>query len=157
MRHELDREINRSARQGLQLSVCVVDFDSFKRIDDDVGQVCPDAIPALVAGILRTSVRSYDTVGRYGRHELIAILPQTSASEARQLAERLRSRLFNRPIAPPGRPFAASLGVAQWTLGATSEELLAVADGALLTSRAHGCLIVVREARSTARDPTGRR
>jgi GGDEF domain-containing protein len=35
----------------------------------------------LVAGILRTSVRSSDIVGRYGRSELIAILPQTRGTK----------------------------------------------------------------------------
>jgi diguanylate cyclase (GGDEF)-like protein len=156
MRHELDREINRSARQGLQLSVCVVDFESFKRIDDDVGQVCPDAILALVAGILRTSVRSYDTVGRYGRHELIAILPQTSASEARQLAERLRSQLFNRPSNRSGAhspPHSASRN------GPPARQARSCSPSPTVRCsprESTGCLIVVPEARSTARDPTGR-
>ncbi len=82
MRHELDREINRSARDGLRLSVCVIGLDSVRGIDDDLDHPCPNAILAPVADILRTSVRSYDAIGRYGRDELIAILPQTSASES---------------------------------------------------------------------------
>jgi diguanylate cyclase (GGDEF)-like protein len=137
MRHELDREIDRSTRDGLHLSVCVIALDSFQRIDDDLGHPCPNAILALLAGNLRTRVRSYDTLGRYGRHHLIAILPQTRASEARQLAERLRSQLSNPPISSPERPLAVSFGVAQWTPGTPSEELLAAADCALSVSTAH--------------------
>jgi GGDEF domain-containing protein len=78
LRHELDREINRSARDGLQLSVCVIALDSFKPIDDDLGHPCPNAILALVASNLRTSVRSYDTLGRYGRHQSPEAIPDTS-------------------------------------------------------------------------------
>lgn len=137
MRHELDREINRSARNGLRLSVCVIGLDRFDRVGDDLGDPCADAILAPVAHILRTSVRSYDTIGRYGRDELIAILPQTSAREAWQLAERLRSQLSNPAFASLERPLTISLGVAQWTPGTPSEELLAAADGALLASKAH--------------------
>jgi diguanylate cyclase (GGDEF)-like protein len=136
MRHELDREINRSARHGLRLSVCVIGLDRLERVDDDLGHR-PNRILELVAGILRTNLRRDDSLGRYGRHELIAILPQTGASEARQLALRLRSQLSDQPVGSLSRPLTASLGVVQWDPGAPSEELLAAADRALLASKTH--------------------
>jgi diguanylate cyclase (GGDEF)-like protein len=136
MRHELDREINRSARHGLQLSVCVIHLDGLQRIDDELGHVSHNPMLELVASILRTSVRSGDTVGRYGRDELIAILPQTRRDKARRLAERLGSELANTPTISPERPLTASLGIAQWTPGTSSEELLAAAESALLATNA---------------------
>ena len=134
-RHELDREINRSARDGLRLSVCVIDLDDF------LGHRRRNAMLALSAGIVRTNVRSCDTVGRYGGSGLVAILPQTSRNEARHVAERLRLQLANSPSAASERAPTPSLGVAQWTSGTPSEDLLAAADSALLAAKRSARLI----------------
>ena len=135
IRHELDREINRSARDGLRLSVCVIDFDDFTRVDDDPGHLRRNAMLALAAGIVRASVRSFDTVGRDGGDGLIAILPQTNRDEAQQIAARLRSQLVNSPTASFERALTPSLGVGQWGPGMPTEEVLAAADRALLAAK----------------------
>ena len=134
-RHELDREITRSARNGLRLSVCVIDLDNVKRADDDLGHRRRNAMLALAAGIVRTSVRSCDTVGRNGGDGLIAILPQTNRDEAQQIAARLRSQLVNSPAISFERALTPSLGVGHWTPGTPTEELLAAADRALLDAK----------------------
>jgi PleD family two-component response regulator len=87
---------------------------------------------------------------RYGRQRLIAILPQTSASAARQLAERLRLQLSNPPVASLERPFPVSLGVAQWTPGTPSEDLLAAAGRELSAPTPHPTLDHGPEAGRTA-------
>ena len=133
---ELDRELNRSARGGLALSVCFIDLDGFKRVDDEHGHLRGNEILALVGGILRDGVRGSDTVGRYGGDEFIAILPQTNEADARQLAHRLRSRLASTPIPSLQRSLTASIGVAQWSPGTPREDLLAAADGAQLRAKA---------------------
>ncbi len=138
-RHELDREINRSARDGLRLSVCVID------LDDGLDHRRRNAMLALAAGVVRTSVRSCDTVGRYGGGGLVAILPQTSRNEAQQVAERLRSQLANSPSASSEPALIPSLVVAQWTSGTPSEDLLAAADSARLAARRSGRPIDARD------------
>lgn len=97
---------------------------------------CARQVLAQVARILRDGVRICDTVGRYGGYEFIVILPQTNETEARQLAQRFRSQLAITPIRSlRQQPLTASIGVAQWTPGTCSEELLAAADSALLTAQ----------------------
>jgi diguanylate cyclase (GGDEF)-like protein len=132
---ELDREINRSARGGLHLSVCFIDLDGFKRINDRHGHLCGNDVLERIGQILRDGVRSCDTVGRYGGDEFIAILPQTGETEARRLAGRLRSRLADTKIAPLDGPLTASIGVAQWVPGTRSDNVLAAADCALLAAK----------------------
>lgn len=132
---ELDREINRSARGGLHLSVCFIDLDGFKRINDRHGHMCGNDVLERIGQILRDGVRSCDTVGRYGGDEFIAILPQTVETEAGRLALRLGSRLADTTIAPLDRPLTASIGVAQWVLGTRSDSVLAAADCALLAAK----------------------
>ncbi len=132
---ELDREINRSARGGLHLSVCFIDLDDFKRINDRHGHLCGNDVLASIGQVLRDGVRSCDSVGRYGGDEFIAILPQTSEPEARRLAGRLGSRLADTAIGPLEQRLTASIGVAQWVPGTRSENVLAAADGALLAEK----------------------
>ena len=153
---ELDREINRSARGGLDLSVCFVDLDDFKHINDRYGHLCGNDVLAEIGQILRDGVRSCDSVGRYGGDEFVAILPQTSRTEARRLARRLGSRLGDTPIAPLERPLTASVGVAQWVPGTHSENVLAAADGALLAAKQRRPrAIVPRGSRPNARSNGG--
>ena len=158
IRHELDREINRSARDGLRLSVCVIDFDDFKPVDDDLGHLRRNAMLALAAGIVRASVRSFDTVGRNAGDGLIAILPQTNRDEAQRIAARLRSQLLNSPTPSFERALTPTLGVGQWTPGTPTEELLAAADRALLAAKRSARLVSARGPGMNARpDPPGRR
>ena len=53
---------------------------------------------AHAARVLRAGVRSGDIVGRYGGDEFVAILPQTTETEACRLSERLRSQIAAEPI-----------------------------------------------------------
>jgi diguanylate cyclase (GGDEF)-like protein len=151
MHRELEREINRSARSDVQLSVCFIDLDDFKGVNDARGHVGGNEILARVGGILSEGVRSCDTVGRYGGDEFIAILPATSEDEARQVAERLRGQLTSATKPLLDRPLTASIGVAQWNPGTTSAMLLAAADRALITAKAFRTgVIAASEARETA-------
>ncbi len=136
-RQELDREINRSARASRPLSLCFIDLDRFKRINDTYGHLCGNEALAEVGRVLRDSVRSCDTVGRFGGDEFLAILPDTSEASARQLAERLRSRIAAAAIPSTDERVTASIGTAQWTAGTTAQQLLARADQALLGTKAH--------------------
>lgn len=164
--HELTREINRSARGGDALSCCFIDLDHFKRVNDRHGHIHGNRVLAEVAQILRAGVRSCDTIGRYGGDEFIAIFPQTTESEARMLAERLRATIAGAQIAGVDEPITASIGVAEWTPGTTAEQLLLQADNALLAAKARETGIVTDSDASTgggnlggrgAERPQGRR
>ena len=133
--HELDREINRSGRGGLDLSCCFIDLNDFKRVNDHHGHLRGNTVLAQAARTIREGVRSCDSVGRYGGDEFVAILPQTNANEARALAHRLAQSIADANIAPLEHPLGASIGVAQWTPGSTAYELLARADRALLRAK----------------------
>jgi diguanylate cyclase (GGDEF)-like protein len=141
-RHELEREINRSARRGLALSICFIDLDGFKRINDACGHLRGNEILAVVAGALRAGVRSCDTIGRYGGDEFVAILPETNQAEACQVAKRLQSALAMKQIPSVEGRLTASIGVAQWIAGTGSEVLLHAADRALLSAKSRRAGVV---------------
>jgi diguanylate cyclase (GGDEF)-like protein len=135
---ELAREINRSARGGMDLSCCFIDLDGFKQVNDRHGHIHGNRVLAEVAQILRDGVRSCDTVGRYGGDEFIAILPQTGLPAASQLADRLRLLIAAARMSAVDHTLTASIGVAQWIPGTTAEELLLQADNALLAAKRSG-------------------
>jgi diguanylate cyclase (GGDEF)-like protein len=141
-RYELEREINRSARRGLALSICFIDLDGFKRINDARGHLGGNEILSIVAGALRAGVRSCDTLGRYGGDEFVAILPDTNQDEARRVAERLRAALATKQIPLVEGELTASIGVAQWIAGTGSEALLQAADRALGSAKSRRAGVV---------------
>jgi diguanylate cyclase (GGDEF)-like protein len=134
-RYELEREINRSARRGLTLSICFIDLDGFKRINDARGHLRGNEVLAVVAGALRAGVRNCDTIGRYGGDEFVAILPETNYVEACRVADRLRLAIATQEIPSVDDQLTASIGVAQWIAGTGSEVLLDTADRALLSAK----------------------
>jgi diguanylate cyclase (GGDEF)-like protein len=136
LRLELEREINRSTRAELPLSLCFIDLDHFKAVNDRYGHLRGNQVLAEVAGVLHDGVRSFDTLGRFGGDEFVVILPETTKPDALRLAARLRSRISAASPSWADPLLSASVGVAEWTLGSTADELLACADEALLLAKA---------------------
>jgi len=132
---ELDREISRSARAGLDLSLCFIDLDNFKRVNSRHGHLYGNEVLLEVSHLLRDGVRSYDTLGRFGGDEFIVILPGTGEADALALAERLRSGIASASISSVELALSASVGVACWRPGLSAEQLIAQADQALLFAK----------------------
>lgn len=89
----LEREWNRTLREGTQISLLLLDIDHFKRFNDlyghQVGDDCLRAVAQAAAG----AVRSSDIVARYGGEEIAIILPQVDASGAVETAEKVRETI----------------------------------------------------------------
>jgi hypothetical protein len=88
-------------------------------------------------------LREYDLAGRFGGEEFVMLLPQTRATDAFRIAERVRAHIARLPIAAPTGErvrVTASIGVAALDAGSSREltELLAAADAALYRAKASG-------------------
>lgn len=83
-------EVERAARYSRPLSVCFIDIDLFKSVNDTRGHHVGDVVLRSVADILRANVRATDMLGRYGGEEFMLILPETTVEDAAALAEKLR-------------------------------------------------------------------
>jgi diguanylate cyclase (GGDEF)-like protein/putative nucleotidyltransferase with HDIG domain len=139
--HErLAAEVERARRHGRALSVMVLDLDHFKQVNDTYGHPAGDRALIHVAETLRDVVRPGDTLARIGGEEFGWILPETSAMEAWQAAERARRLLLASPVPRAGR-MNFSAGVCDLTqvdapLGGA--ELVRLADGALYWAKRNG-------------------
>lgn len=89
----LEEEIGRALRYRRPLSVMVFDIDHFKRVNDTYGHSCGDRVLVMIADTLREVLRTTEIAARYGGEEFIVLLPETPASKAVAVAERLRSRI----------------------------------------------------------------
>ncbi len=141
----LRTEYARASRHGEPLACVMIDLDHFKRINDTYGHPIGDRVLVWLVGILKDGVRSEDLVARYGGEEFVLLLPNTDATRARNLAERLRKRIASEPVPlaeGDGRlRVTVSMGVADYRPGEvdrTPDELLKAADEALYRAKAHG-------------------
>jgi diguanylate cyclase (GGDEF)-like protein len=139
---ELSRETRRAARYRHELSVCFIDLDRFKRVNDLHGHTQGNRVLVEVAAALRACVRAGDALGRYGGDEFVAILPETAEAEARVLAERVRAKISAATALSASEPVDASVGIAHWSPGLSPEAILGDADRALLVAKAGGGGIV---------------
>jgi two-component system cell cycle response regulator len=106
----LERELERSRRYGLPLSLVTVDLDHLKSINDEHGHDVGNEAIRLTARVLAGAVRRFEIVARQGGDEFAIILPSAEASDARQLAERLRGEIGAQILR--GERLSASFGVA---------------------------------------------
>ena len=149
-RRELNRllsdEVARSARTGHPLSLILLDLDRFKQVNDEHGHVAGDEVLKGVARLLGRALRRIDRAARFGGEELAILLPETPASEAVKVAERIRQQLavtsflITNPQGGEKPLFAtASLGVAALDdTVRTPEDLIRVADQELYRAKAEG-------------------
>ena len=140
IKEELDIETARSRRNGTSFSVAMVDIDHFKSINDTYGHVTGDRVIKALAHLLKQRLRITDSIGRYGGEEFLVILPDSSASEAKELMEDIRHRFGSLCFRHDGREFAVtfSAGVAGADVFIDADQLLEAADSALYAAKHRG-------------------
>ncbi len=83
----------RSIRSGEPISFIMADIDFFKTINDTYGHQTGDCVLKDASKIIKHSVREADIVSRYGGEEFLIVCPNTGASGARKISERIRSNI----------------------------------------------------------------
>jgi diguanylate cyclase (GGDEF)-like protein len=136
-----DKEISRAVRRQQPLSLCVLDVDRFKSINDDHGHLVGDEVLRQMAGLLRQNARDDDLVGRMGGEEFALLLPECSLEQAAAFAERLREVVATAHFTVDDRSLqiTVSIGVAALLPGRdTHHGLMAAADAALYRAKIEG-------------------
>lgn len=135
------RERERCNRLHQQMSLCIMDLDHFKRINDEHGHDVGDAVLRHVAQQLSCSLRHSDVVGRFGGEEFVLVLPDTGLEQAVAVLNRLREDLAATPVPVNGQLLrvSATFGVTEVQEGdAELEDILKRADRALYEGKGAG-------------------
>jgi diguanylate cyclase (GGDEF)-like protein len=107
-------ELKRANRLGTPTSLVLCDLDHFKAINDKHGHDAGDLALRTVARVLRDALRETDVLGRWGGEEFMAILIDTNARDAVEVAERMRKAVCGAAIA--GLPDRATISAGVSTM-----------------------------------------
>jgi diguanylate cyclase (GGDEF)-like protein len=137
-------QLAQAQRTGAAVAVALADLDHCRAVNDTHGWQAGDAVLGAVAATLRTGLRPYDLIGRFGDDEFAILLPGTTAAEALQVGDRLRRSLAAQttPTGPGRQPVHVTMSIG---IAATSDpgsrdltDLLAAATRALWQAKSAG-------------------
>lgn len=140
VRDVLRKELARCRREKNTLGVILADVDHFKKVNDHYGHAAGDAVLVTVVQRISATLRSYDSVGRYGGEEFLIIAPGCDLLLAQKLAERIRSAISDEPVdlGNESAKVTVSLGVILGTAESDPEFLVAQADTAMYQAKRRG-------------------
>jgi diguanylate cyclase (GGDEF)-like protein len=152
----LRAELTRASRTRDSVALLVLDLDDFKRVNDIHGHGVGDHVLIGLAEIMNQTVRASDVACRIGGEEFAVIMPSCDVIAAHGLAARLTEALDGANFEPVGK-MTVSVGIAQGPLDAMNpRELVACAEAAMMTAKAHGKnRVVVFDEELSARPEVG--
>lgn len=148
--HWQNQAADRLAQAGSRArpaAVVLLDVDRFKGVNDTVGHLAGDAVLAAVAQAASGQLRAGDVIGRFGGDEIVALLLDTSVTQAAVVGERMRAAVALLQVGTRGVDGAplqvdgltVSVGVAGTEhSGHVLDDLVLAADGALLQAKRTG-------------------
>ncbi|RXR05296.1 GGDEF domain-containing protein [Pseudoxanthomonas composti] len=153
-----EARLRETLSRDMACSLLMIDIDHFKLFNDSQGHVAGDACLVQVAAALRSSLRrAGDVVARFGGEEFVAVLPDTLAPEAEEVAVRMLQAVdvltLPHPQSATGH-LTISIGVASRLPGdglGNGTQLLECADLALYEAKRAG-----RHGYQVAMPPVGR-
>src|SRR5262249_40375725 len=138
----LDRELLRTIRHARPLAFLLFDLDLFKTINDQFGHLAGDSALRELAGMVRNMLRPEDLLARYGGEEFGLVLVETTQSEAKAFAERLRETIERHTFRFNKQAFklTVSIGIVSSTDDSISstKDVLQIADERLLEAKNAG-------------------
>lgn len=137
----LENEIGRSKKFGHGVSVCLIDLDLFKSINDTVGHPAGDAVLKEVARLLPANLRKGDFIARTGGDEFSVIITDTDPATSHEIHTRLKKVFDTAVFEHEGRvlPVRASVGtIVDLKKDQTTADLLVEADKAMYAVKEAG-------------------
>jgi len=133
----LEQEAERAKRYHTRFSLVMFDLDHFKNINDTHGHDVGDQVLVRVAELATERMRVNDAVCRWGGEEFMVLLPESSLEQAACLAEAFRQKMQAEDF-PECKTVTASLGVVEYQIGESLDQLTQRADAALYQAKKEG-------------------
>jgi two-component system cell cycle response regulator len=134
------RELARALREKGSVGVILADIDHFKKINDSLGHQAGDRVLIELSRKMHSSVRVYESVGRYGGEEFLMVLPGCNLEDTRARAEQIRLLINDHDLkmSQGSIPISISAGITVASGIAEYQEVLQRADAALYRAKAGG-------------------
>ncbi len=138
----LGRELGRAQREGVPLSLLMIDLDNFKILNDEHGHAAGDQVLRWFGDLVRAKLRPGDIACRYGGEEFLIIMPSAPLTVSLARAEEIRSAFTPLVRNSSGNRLThvtLSAGLAMFpTDGTTGSDLRRCADVALYAAKRGG-------------------
>ena len=142
--HEsLKRELSRALRYRRNLSLAMLDIDSFKKINDTYGHLAGDEVLKTFSKLVGRNIRQSDLIARYGGDEFAIIIPEADPTAALKCCEKLRAIVASHSFSFQEQTIAVTTSIGlqsyQHTVGElTISQLVAAADARLYEAKQAG-------------------
>ena len=132
-------EVERAKRHGRQLSVAIIDMDTFKNINDSFGHSSGDKILRQFVRVIKQHIRKQDVFARLGGDEFGLLMPETGQKEAMLIVDRIMEicRQTNFSVSKNKVSLSISIGALEHD-GHTFDNLLQDADKLLYLAKQKG-------------------
>lgn len=127
MMEVLHAEVSRYQRKRHPFSVLMFDIDHFKRVNDTYGHEVGDQVLTKLAEVVKATLRSTDTLGRWGGEEFVIVCPNTDQKMALNVAEKVFSAIHSHTF-PLQINVTVSLGLSEFTANHSLESILVEID-----------------------------
>jgi diguanylate cyclase (GGDEF)-like protein len=136
----LHREIHRAGRNSSSLTVLMIDIDHLKDINHQHGHLAGDAVMREAARRMRSSIRIYDSLGRYSGGQFVIVSPDCDHSGAMSQAQRIQSKISQEEFKTfkGDFPVTISMGIVVGCNNHQAHELISAADAALAEAKKAG-------------------
>lgn len=134
-------EVERSSRYSHTIGLIMLDLDDFKRVNDSFGHQAGDRVLRAVSDRLITTLRTSDSIIRWGGDEFLVILPE-NGQYSESVVGRIRAEVSGNPeiTAITGQPVTLSVGTSSWVPGSGTsiDESIALADRRMYLDKKEG-------------------
>jgi len=157
LRGHFEKELMRSNRRGTRFQMVVMDLDGFKSVNDTWGHKVGDSMLKAIGNVIKSQLREYDFLARYGGDEFVAIIPETEDEPTESLHDRIATAVEGFALQIKGGATASvgiSLGSASYPNdGETLDVLIEAADKAMYLDKESNRFRDVRKASAVSKQP----
>jgi diguanylate cyclase (GGDEF)-like protein len=137
-RRAMENQVREMRNEHTSFSVAMADLDHFKDLNDTFGHDTGDRALRLFSRVLRSAVRDDDIVSRHGGEEFVIVLPGTDTTRSAPVLHRLQEQLAEALADAQLPSFTVSLGLVDSSSGHDLNELIQLADHALMQAKSEG-------------------